>query len=38
MTILPNKTETDRKFVFDLLERWELIAPPPCDDELIEAA
>lgn len=26
-TTLPNKTETDRQFVFDLLERWQLIAP-----------
>ncbi|MEM6622655.1 MAG: hypothetical protein AAF674_10535 [Pseudomonadota bacterium] len=37
-TTVPNKTETDRKFVLDLLERWQLIAPPPGDDELIEAA
>ena len=37
-TTLPNKTETDRKFVFDLLERWNLIAPPPRDDEVVEAA
>ena len=37
-TTLPNKTEADRKFVFDLLERWQLIAPPPRDDEVFEAA
>lgn len=36
-TTLPNKTETDRKFVVDLLERWNLIAPPPRDDEVVEA-
>ncbi len=37
-TTLPNKTETDRQFVFDLLERWRLIAPPPRDETLIEVA
>lgn len=37
-TTLPNKTETDRKFVFDLLERWRLLAPPPDNDDLFEAA
>ncbi|MEM7238766.1 MAG: hypothetical protein AAF501_13225, partial [Pseudomonadota bacterium] len=37
-TTLPNKTEADRRFVFDLLERWKLIAPPPKTDEIIEAA
>lgn len=37
-TTLPNKTETDRKFVYELLERWNLIAPPARDEEVIEAA
>ena len=37
-TTLPNKTETDRQFVFNLLERWRLIAPPPEDEEVVEAA
>lgn len=36
-TTLPNKTEADRQFVFDLLERWQLITPPLKDDDLIEA-
>ncbi|WP_221931681.1 hypothetical protein [Palleronia caenipelagi] len=35
-TTLPNKTEKHRQFVFDLLERWELLAPPPNDDDLFE--
>lgn len=35
-TTLPNKTETDRHFVFGLLERWELLAPPPKTDDLFE--
>ncbi|MGH1575734.1 hypothetical protein [Planktotalea sp.] len=35
-TTLPNKTETDRQFVFDLLERWQLIAPPPKDEFVLE--
>ncbi|SEW32924.1 hypothetical protein SAMN04488515_2366 [Cognatiyoonia koreensis] len=37
-TTLPNKTETDRQFVFGLLERWNLIAPPEKEAEVIEAA
>jgi len=37
-TTLPNKTETDRQFIFDLLERWQLIAPPLQDAEVIEDA
>jgi len=28
-TTLPNKTEKDRHFVFALLERWGILAPPP---------
>jgi len=35
-TSLPNKTEKDRQFVFGLLERWQLIAPPPTAAELFE--
>lgn len=35
-TTLPNKTEKDRQFVFGLLERWKLLAPPPTDDDVIE--
>ncbi len=35
-TTLPNKTETDRQFVYDLLERWHLLAPPPSKDDLFE--
>jgi hypothetical protein len=35
-TTLPNKTEQDRHFVFALLERWELLAPPPAIDDLFE--
>lgn len=37
-TTLPNKTEQDRQFVFDLLERWKLLAPPPTAAELFEDA
>ncbi|MBL4604524.1 MAG: hypothetical protein JKY02_02330 [Flavobacteriaceae bacterium] len=37
-TTLPNKTETDRQFVFDLLERWQLIAASPTDVDGIEVA
>ena len=33
---LPNKTETDRQFVFGLLERWKLLAPAPSPQEAIE--
>ena len=36
-TSLPNKTEKDRQFVFDLLERWKLLAPPPTAADLFEA-
>jgi hypothetical protein len=35
-TSLPNKTEKDRQFVFGLLERWQLLAPPPTAAELFE--
>lgn len=35
-TTLPNKTEQDRHFVFTLLERWQLLAPPPEVDDLFE--
>ena len=35
-TTLPNKTETDRHFVFGLLERWKLLAPPQQTEDLIE--
>ncbi len=35
-TTLPNKTEKDRHFVFDLLERWKLIAPPPKETAVVE--
>ncbi|MCP3972376.1 MAG: hypothetical protein GY717_19035 [Rhodobacteraceae bacterium] len=35
-TTLPNKTEKDRQFVFDLLERWNLLAPPPKDLDVVE--
>jgi hypothetical protein len=35
-TTLPNKTETDRHFVFGLLERWELLAPPQQTEDLFE--
>ncbi len=35
-TSLPNKTEKDRQFVFDLLERWKLLAPPPTAADLFE--
>lgn len=35
-TTLPNKTEEDRHFVFSLLERWGLLAPPPKDFDLVE--
>lgn len=37
-TTIPNKTELDRQFVLGLLERWKLIAPPPQDFDVIEAA
>ena len=35
-TTLPNKTERDRQFVFELLERWHLLAPPPSKVDLLE--
>jgi len=35
-TTLPNKTETDRQFVYDLLERWHLLAPPHSGEDLFE--
>lgn len=35
-TTVPNKTENERKFVFELLERWNLLAPPPTKAELFE--
>ena len=35
-TSLPNKTDTDRQFVYQLLERWHLLAPPPSSDDLVE--
>ncbi len=35
-TTIPNKTEADRQLVRSLLERWDLIAPPAPDFELIE--
>jgi len=35
-TTVPNKTEKDRQFVFSLLERWRLLAPPPRDIDLVE--
>lgn len=35
-TTIPNKTEADRRFVLDLLERWNLIAPPQPEIEVIE--
>ncbi|MEM9092814.1 MAG: hypothetical protein AAGC93_29315 [Cyanobacteria bacterium P01_F01_bin.53] len=35
-TTLPNKTENDREFVFDLLERWTLLAPAQTSQETFE--
>lgn len=37
-TTIPNKTDTDRQFVINLLERWNLVAPPPEQFDVIEAA
>lgn len=37
-TTMPNKTEKDRQFVFDLLERWNLLKPSPQDTGFTEAA
>ena len=35
-TTIPNKTETDRQMVLNLLERWKLIAPATQDVNVIE--
>lgn len=35
-TTLPNRTEADREFVFALLERWHLLAPPNGDQDVVE--
>lgn len=35
-TTIPNKTEQERQFVMELLERWELVAPPPEAVDVIE--
>lgn len=35
-TSVPNKTEAERQFVYSLLERWNLLAPPPSMTELFE--
>lgn len=35
-TSVPNKTEAERQFVYELLERWNLLAPPPSVAELFE--
>ncbi|HCP82088.1 MAG TPA: hypothetical protein DIT67_11030 [Octadecabacter sp.] len=35
-TSAPNKTEAERAFVFDLLDRWDLLDPPPTKVELFE--
>ncbi len=37
-TTIPNKTEAEREFVLGLLERWRLIAPPPAEFDVTEAA
>ena len=37
-TTIPNKTEVERQFVVNLLERWKLIASPPEAFDVIEAA
>lgn len=37
-TTIPNKTDTDRQFVMRLLERWKLVAPPPENIDMVEAA
>ena len=34
-TSVPNKTEAERAFVFGLLERWELLDPPPTKAESV---
>lgn len=35
-TSVPNKTESERQFVYGLLERWRLLAPPPTKADLFE--
>lgn len=35
-TTIPNKTEADRQLVLNLLERWNLIAPPSPEIDVIE--
>lgn len=35
-TTIPNKTEADRQLVLQLLERWNLIAPPAPEPDVIE--
>lgn len=35
-TSVPNKTEAERQFVYGLLERWNLLAPPPSKAALFE--
>lgn len=35
-TSVPNKTEAERQFVYGLLERWNLLAPPPSVADLFE--
>ncbi len=35
-TSVPNKTEAERQFVYGLLERWNLLAPPPSVAKLFE--
>lgn len=35
-TTIPNKTEADRQMVLNLLERWNLIAPPSPEIDVIE--
>ncbi len=36
-TTSPNTTESDRQFIFGLLERWGLLAPPFQDCDVLEA-
>lgn len=36
-TTSPNTTESDRQFIFDLLERWGLLASPIEDSDVLEA-
>jgi len=37
-TTIPNKTDTERQFALRLLERWNLVVPPPEAFDVIEAA